>query len=167
MAKARAAGKGDRSHFAGVSGEHYVAALLSFRGLHVALVPEGGVGIDLLVSTPDGARSAAVQVKTRAKAGKWRDGAYAVKRYDWFVGKKVFGQDAGVVYALVDLKDWKNGPPDVFVLRAGDLTAHFERLMAERPEVDWSKNAYIFQPRPEEVEPYRDEWGPLTEKLNG
>lgn len=155
----------NRSHFAGVSGEHHVAAVLAYKGLHVALVPEGGAGVDLLVSTPDGARGAAVQVKSRGRAGKRRKRDGVLTGYDWFVGKKVFGQDPDLVYALVDLKEWEEGAPDVFVMRAGDLVAHFRGLMEERPEVDWENNAYIFQPKPDQVEPYRNDWGPLLWRL--
>lgn len=158
-------GEPSKGHFAGVSGEHYVAAVLAYKQLHVALVPEGGVGVDLLVSTPNGLRNAAVQVKSRAMAGRWRGGEYAVRRYDWFIGKRVFEQAPDLIYALVDLKDWAGGMPDVFVMPARDLVAHFERLMEERPEVDWASNRYIFQPKPEQVEPYRNEWTPLLRRL--
>ncbi len=159
-------GKGG-SHFAGVSGEHYVAAVLSYRRLHVALIPAGGTSVDLLVSTPDGSRSAAVQVKSRGDARKRRARDGAVTRYDWFIGKKVFDQDPDLVYALVDLKGWEEGTPDVYVVPAGHLVSHFEGLMRERPDVDWANNRYIFQPWPEQMEPYRNQWAPLMEKLRG
>jgi hypothetical protein len=66
---------------------------------------------------------------------------------------------------LVDLKEWADGAPDVYVMRAGELVRHFERLMEERPDKDWENNSYIFQPKPEQIERYRNEWSPLWDDL--
>lgn len=74
-------------------------------------------------------------------------------------------KEASLIYALVDLKDWSEGLPDVYVLRAGDLQAPFRGLMKASPETDWEKNAYIFQPTPEQSAPYKNEWTPLWEDL--
>jgi hypothetical protein len=46
-------------------------------------------------------------------------------------------------------------------MRAGDLVEHFKRLMDARPEKDWENDAYIFQPKPEQIERYRNNWSPL------
>lgn len=156
----------DQSHFSGASGEYYVAALLAYRKLHVGMVRQGGRSIDLLVSTADGSRSTTIQVKSRGKAHKMRKRDGIITRYDWFIGKKVFDQDLNLIYALVDLKEWvEDTKPDVFVMRAGKLVEHFERLMEEKPDVDWEHNNYIFQPKPEQVECYRNEWSPLWDDL--
>jgi hypothetical protein len=154
-----------QAQFAGASGEYYVAAVLAYKRLHVGMVRQGGQSVDLLVSTADGSRSTTIQVKSRGRARKKRKSDGVIIGYDWFIGKKVFDQDPALLYVLVDLKEWAECTPDVFPMRAGELVEHFERLMDARPHKDWENDAYIFQPKPEQIERYRNNWSPLWDDL--
>lgn len=75
-----------QGHFTGVSAEYYVASVLAYQQLHVGMVHQGGSAVDLLVSTPDGARSTTVQVKgnRNARRIRKRDGSpkSAIRRCD-------------------------------------------------------------------------------------
>jgi hypothetical protein len=154
-----------QAQFAGASGEYYVAAVLAYKRLHVGMVRQGGQSVDLLVSTADGSRSTTIQVKSMGKAHKKRKRDGVITGYDWFIGKKVFDQDPALLYVLVDLKEWADCTPDVFPMRARQLVEHFERLMDARPDKDWENDAFIFQPKPEQIEHYQNNWSPLWDDL--
>jgi hypothetical protein len=72
-----------------------------------------------------------------------------------------------LLYALVDLKEWAECTPVVFPMRARELVEHFEGLMDARPDKDWENDRFIFQPKPEQIERYRNDWSPLWNDLNG
>lgn len=156
---------GNDAFFAGVSGEYYVASILAYKNLHVGMVHQGGEAVDLLVSEPGGVRSTTLQIKSRGQARRRRKKDNTITGFDFFIGKSILSRKPSLIYALVDLKDWSEGLPDVYVLRAGDLQVHFRSLMEAKPEIDWERNAYIFQPKPEQIEPYKNEWSPLWEDL--
>ena len=46
------------------------------------------------------------------------------------------------------------------MVRAPHLQEHFERLMAERPDIGWKKNLYRYHPEPKDIGPFRDDWTP-------
>ena len=154
-----------RGHFTGVSAEYYVASVLAYQQLHVGMVHQGGSAIDLLVSTPDGTRSTTVQVKGDRNARRIRKRDGVLMRYEWHCGKRALEVDPNLIYAFVDLKEWENGLPDIYVVRASHLQEHFERLMAKRPDVDWDTNMYRYHPEPQDIEPFRNDWSPLRENL--
>lgn len=55
-----------KTQLLGVSGEYYVAHILTRNGIQAALLQHGARDIDILASSDDGARSVSIQVKTAA-----------------------------------------------------------------------------------------------------
>lgn len=78
----------------GAAGVHLLAGYLSAMGLPVAVTQKNAPSIDLLVCSPDGAKSLSVQVKTMRWAGK-KDGC------QWLCSE---GSLKEGLYAFVDLK---------------------------------------------------------------
>jgi hypothetical protein len=114
----------------GISGVHYVAAWLSHLGFHAVPTTRNAKGPDLLVSTIDGARSAAIQVKTTNWAVRWRGRGHAKceHHYEWDIGWSSARQNhSGLLFALVDLKNWDEGTrPDVFIVPSSVIYRYFE-----------------------------------------
>ncbi|HET6203338.1 MAG TPA: hypothetical protein VFI25_11110 [Planctomycetota bacterium] len=79
-----------RTSDTGHAGEHLVMAELLRRGYAAALTRDGSLGIDILAASPDGARTVAIQVKTKKRSRRWRLRAKDERR-------------TAVVYVLVDL----------------------------------------------------------------
>lgn len=154
-----------QGHFTGVSAEYYVASVLAYQQLHVGMVHEGGSTIDLLVSTPDGAKSTTVQIKGDRNARRISKKEGKVTEYQWYCGKRVMEVDPNLIYAFVDLKEWQDGLPDVYVVRASHLQGHFRRLMNEKPNKNWDKDMYRYHAKPEDIEPFRNDWRILHEEL--
>ncbi len=117
------------------------------------------------MSTPDGAKSTTVQVKGDRNARRIREKDGVLTGYQWYCGRKVLEVDPSLIYAFVDLKEWEDGLPDVYVVRASHLQEHFERLKVERPDVNWEKNLYRYHPEPKDIEPFRGDWTPLWDEL--
>lgn len=141
-----------------------MASILAYRGLHVGLVREGGSAVDLFVSLAHGSKSTALQVKGTEEARRIRKRDNVLTEYQWPCGKKVMGLNPDLIYAFVNMKGGVS-EPDIFVVRAGYLQSHFQRLMSERPDKDWSRDMHRFHVRPERIEPYKDDWTPLFKDL--
>lgn len=156
---------GRQGAFTGVSAEYYVASILAYRQLHVNIVPQGGSYIDLLVSVPNGERAIAVQVKGTKDARRPQNRLRAVTGYQWACGKKVMGADPNLVMAFVDLKEWKEGAPDIYVVRASHVQRYMQREVIDHPDRDTKGNLYRYHPKPEEIEPFCNDWSPLLEDL--
>jgi hypothetical protein len=160
----RAAGR--QGAFTGVSAEYYVASVLAYRQLHVNMVPQGGSYIDLLVSVPNGEKAIAVQVKGMKDARRPQNRHRAVTRYEWDCGKKVMGANPNLIMSFVDFKDWKEGAPDVYVVRASHVQEYMQREVVDHPRRDTQRDRYRYHPKPEEIEPFRNDWTPLLEELD-
>lgn len=107
------------------SGEHFVVYELSRRGYCAALTRAGSPGVDVLVTSPTGERTASIQVKTARSA---RSG---VRKPDWSwdVGKgSLMLKGDNVFYALVDLKASSiagaSEKPDVYIVPASIIFSH-------------------------------------------
>ncbi len=120
----------ERQHqLTGISGVHFVASWLSHLGFHAVPTTRNAKGPDLLVSTIDGSRSAAIQVKTTNWAVRWRGRGIDRKphHYEWDIGWSSARENhPGLLYALVDLKNWEDGTrPDVFLVPSQVIFAYF------------------------------------------
>lgn len=101
----------NKTQLLGVSGEYYVAHLLTRNGIQAALLQHGARDIDILASSNDGARTLSIQVKTAAwpRRNKWYK--MGVGRL-WPIGC-IPQASKSKWYALVDFSDEK--PACVFV----------------------------------------------------
>jgi len=98
----------------GAIGEFYVASFLSALGLVVAL-PRGGVpSSDLLVTTPKGHRSLALQVKT--SLSKLNISNKYGNHWAWDVSTKAREHSEFHWYVFVNAYDWPSGGkcPDIY-----------------------------------------------------
>lgn len=69
------------SQLAGTAGEHFVVYQLSCLGLVAAMPRAGSIGVDILVTNPDGSKSLTIQVKTTDYAVRKR--GRGSKRIPW------------------------------------------------------------------------------------
>jgi hypothetical protein len=109
-----------QSTLVAAAGEYYVLARLSLLGKIAAQAPRGVPNADIVVSTPDGERLCAVQVKARQGVGG--DGGWHMsKKHEAIVGSKLF-------YAFVDFGDMQNPMPQTYILPS-NIVAHVVRAM--------------------------------------
>lgn len=88
------------------AGEHYVAYCLAHRGLIPALTRGGSPNVDILVSSQDGRRSVALQVKTASSAKRDFKRKKTANYWLWDVGQKALSMSGErLLYAFVDLRD--------------------------------------------------------------
>ncbi len=97
----------------GVAGEYLVAGELSLRGYIASITLRNSRGIDIIVSSADGSRSATLQVKTNSSG-----------KPDWILNKKAetFSAD-NHYYALVSLKELGERP-DFYIVPSEVVATH-------------------------------------------
>ncbi len=154
-----------RAHYTGTAGEMLLAGMLAYRGLHASLTRGNAPFVDLLVSSASGKKLVGIQVKTTESAVRLqgpRQGPKVPHHYDWAVGRKV-AMDAPdeLLVALVDLK-LLSTVPDFYLVPVATLRDYFEADIRRRGK----EPAYWrYMPRPEEIEPRRNDLSPLLERL--
>ncbi|WP_220443756.1 hypothetical protein [Paracoccus luteus] len=96
------------SSLTGAAGEHLVMSRLLSRGYIAALAPQGVLNFDIVVTSPEGARLCAFQVKTSWEKGSDR-GWHMQEKHEALVADSIF-------YALVDLGKNADATPTVYVV---------------------------------------------------
>jgi hypothetical protein len=134
----------------GSAGEHYVAYKLSAMGYIVALPRAGVPSLDLIVATPDGQKTLAIQVKTASQAFHLAKKKPEDTRWYWRVSDKVIASSAeSLFYVFVDLHvDDPSKQPDVFIVRSIDIKEEnldptngpWFLIMKDDEEKKWHKN---------------------------
>jgi hypothetical protein len=156
--------KKGHAYYTGTAGEMILAGLLSYRGLHVAPTRGGAPFVDLLVSSENGKKLVGIQVKTTEAAGREQGPKHAryMHHYDWAVGRRV-AMDApeDLLVALVDLK-LLNGLPDFYLVPVSVIRAYFTAHIQNKGK---EPSYWRYMPRPEELEPRRNDLSPLLERL--
>jgi hypothetical protein len=124
-----------RDQFVGAAGQSYVAYALALRQINASLTLGNGPSVDVLVSSHDGRRTLALQVKTTRNA--YRRNRYGREGCEWRVGAAVIGNHAeSFWYALVDLRESPNAwNPRVFFVPS--------RWVAEFVKPDWDLFLYF------------------------
>jgi len=107
----------------GAAGEHFIAYKLSCLGLVAALPRGGSMGVDVLVSSVDGSKTLAIQVKTTDWAMRTRGRGDKKEPYElqFPLGYKSAKLDnPNLVFAFVDLRGTFNAElqPDVYLVPA-------------------------------------------------
>lgn len=105
-----------RSQFVGIAGEYYVAYCLAVRNLHASITIGNAPNIDILVSSSDGTKQIAIQVKTSRNA--YRPKKHGHQIWEWDVGFSAINRKGeNLWYAFVDLQESANGwSPQVFLV---------------------------------------------------
>lgn len=98
------------SQLCGITGEYYVAAELSRRGYLAAITLRNSDGVDIIVSSIDGDKLIAVQVKSTQGKKKW------------ILNKKVENDSATNKYFIfVHLPNEVEEKPEFYVVRSQEL----------------------------------------------
>jgi hypothetical protein len=145
----------------GVAGVHYVASYLSFLGFHAVPTTRNVPGPDLLVSNLDGSKGISVQVKTTSWAirNRGRGDAKKPHHYEWDIGwSSAKVKRPHLFFALVDLKDFQEGLPDVFNVPSEVIFDYFKA----GPE-GWPRARY--HPPCQELEQFKNNWDLLRRAL--
>ncbi len=152
------------AQIAAVAGEYYVAHKLATLGFLPTLVRDRMPRSNLLVSSPDGERTTAVQVKSALNAACENEPG----RTDRFSLRFPLGNRAvqscsdNTFFCFVDLRRiTPSAPPDVYVLPAATLKQEYEGISLR-------KYSQLYYQRPWQVlQPFRNNWEPIELALRG
>lgn len=150
------------SQLTGVAGVHYVAAQLSYQGFHAVPTTRNVKGPDILVSTEEGSKLVALQVKTTgwAMRTRGRGDDKVPHHYEWDIGwGSAREKSSRLFFALVDLREFES-LPDVFVVPSRVIFAYFD---GGDPAV-WRRARY--HPGIAEIERYKNNWDLLWTKIS-
>ena len=105
-----------RSQFVGTAGEYYVAYCLAVRNYHASITMGNAPNIDILVSSADGIKQNALQVKTSRNA--FRNKRYWHQIWEWDVGVSAINRKCeNLWYAFVNLQETEDRwSPEVFIV---------------------------------------------------
>lgn len=150
------------TQIAAAAGEHFVAYKIATLGFVPALVRQRVPGIDLLVSSPDGARTIGLHVKSSSSAVREKDAS----ERDAFQLRFPLGQRviAGIgdktIFCFVDLRRWNpQDGPDVYIVPARELKKEYDGVQIR-------KYAQFHHHRPmAAMERYRNNWQPIVDAL--
>lgn len=149
----------------GAAGTYLVMSELASRGFHASCTFGNAPYVDILVSSPNGARSVAIQVKSAAAAkrftGKKRDGK-KLTRLEWYLGRKAAKANlAGLFIVFVDFDKWGATPstdcyvvPSMFVYEF--CKSWVDGVSMVRLHIS-----------PEQIAPYRGAWALIAKALEG
>jgi hypothetical protein len=162
--------KSSKSQFIGAAGTYYVMARLAYEGIHAACTFGNAPSVDILVSSPDGERSIAVQVKTAAYARRPFGDNKEVTNFDWVLKYKAVQKGyENLFFIFVDLWgkkcEWSkqeerliSWQPTVYVLPSKDLVEKCK---------DWDEAYWRFQPEVAFMSKYEERWDLLKGALKG
>jgi hypothetical protein len=140
--------------FTGTAGVYYVMYQLAARGFHASSTMGNAPYLDILVSSEDGDRSLAIQVKTTEHALRCRGRGDQRKPHhlEFALGHKAAKVNRpGVLFAFVDLAVWSDKQVVVYLVpspKVHDFCA------------GWADGATMvrFHPSVEWMAPYREAW---------
>ena len=150
----------------GSAGVHYVAACFQARDYHAAPTIRNAPTVDLLVSAANGRRHLAVQVKTAQDALrlKGRGGRKRPHHYEWPFSWSSLKGAARVprkrfLFALVDMKGFPDGVPDVFLVPSRVLLRYYRDGLPKK----WKWPRY--HPSVAALRRYKNNWALVEEEL--
>ncbi len=149
------------SQLTGAAGVHFVAARMNALGLHAAPTIRNVPGVDLLVSSLDGRKSAAIQVKTTEWASRTRGKGEnkVIWEYQWAC-KFIEEKSESLFYAFVDLKNFDE-LPDIYLLPSHDVAKWYRDAGIKREEWKWPR----FHAEASFIAKYRNEFEPIFKAL--
>jgi hypothetical protein len=144
--------------FTGTAGVYYVMYQLASRGFHASGTMGNAPYIDVLVSSEQGDRSVAIQVKTTEHAMRHRGRGDQRKpdHVEFPLGRKAaLLNRPGVLFAFVDLAIWTPKQVVVYLVPSTAITEWC------RPWIDKVKMVRLHQSI-ELMEPFRENWGQIA-----
>jgi hypothetical protein len=145
---------GSKRIFTGTAGVYYFMYQLAASGFHASCTHGNAPYLDILVSSEDGDRSLAIQVKATEYALRHRGRGEARQPHhlEFPLGHKAAKLSRpGVLFAFVDLAAGPSGGPTVYLVPSAEVS----RFCA--PWVD-SVPMVRFHPSVEWLAPYREAW---------
>jgi hypothetical protein len=144
--------------FTGTAGVYYVMYQLAARGFHASCTMGNAPYLDILVSSEDGARSLALQVKTTEHAMRWRGrkGERKPHHLEFPLGYKGAKLNrAGVMFAFVDLAVWADRQVVVYLVPSPKVHDFCAEWVDKVPMVR-------FHPSIEWMASYREAWDQVS-----
>ena len=140
--------------FTGTAGVYYVMYQLAARGFHASGTMGNAPYLDILVSSEDGERSLALQVKTTEHAMRLRGRGEQKKPHhlEFPLGQKAAKLSRpGVMFAFVDLAIWSDKQVVVYLVPSAEVCDFCSA---------WVDNVAMvrFHPSIEWMAPYREAW---------
>ncbi len=144
--------------FTGTAGVYYVMYQLAARGFHASGTMGNAPYLDILVSSEDGERSLALQVKTTEQAlrHRGRKGERKPHHLEFPLGHKAARLNRpGVMFAFVDLAVWSTKQPVVYLVPSPKVCAFC---------ASWVDNVKLvrFHPLVEWMAQYREAWDQVS-----
>jgi hypothetical protein len=138
------------STLTGITGEYYVAAELSKRGLYAAITLRNNEGYDILVTNPRTKRQFGVQVKTTRNRRKW------------VLTKKTEGEtDENLYYVFVNLLE-ECVRPEFFVINSVKLAtivkSEYEKWITTAGHKGQSRNDNSIRGFCDKKGDYKEKW---------
>ena len=132
---------GAKRYITGITGVHYVAAVLSEKGYIVTITARNAPGIDIMASTPDLKKAFNIQVKANKVGGT---------QSFWLLNKDAQNiVSPNFIYIFVNLKE--NQKPDFYIVES--------TIVAKNIDVSHSKNGHWYSFKRNDK--YKDNWNIL------
>lgn len=128
--------------FTQLAGEHYFCFRAAMKDLHVALTRGNAPNVDVLISSKDGSRLLAVQVKAMCNAWKPQKKHAENSRWEWPVTTIRSVEACSFLFAFVHLEP---GDEKVFIVPAAVVA----KWIGEPSKSDPYPFFYIFDSEPE------------------
>ncbi|PYI97909.1 MAG: hypothetical protein DME98_06675 [Verrucomicrobia bacterium] len=150
----------------GAAGTYFVMSELSARGYHASCMFGNAPHVDILVSSSDGARSIAIQVKTTALAKRWTRKRKEVKKLtqlQWYLGRKAAKANLkGLFVVFVDFDKGSASPlTDCYVVPSSFI---YEFCKSWIDDSDKNKMVRLHI-SPAQIEQYRGAWDLIRDAL--
>lgn len=147
-------------HFISAAGTFFVMHKLATLEMHASCTYGNAPDVDVLVSSADGSKSIAIQVKTAkyAKRFRGRGNEKHLHHLEWNLGKNAAQKNHdGLYFAFVDLNDCEE-VTEVYIIPS-TFVFNFCRDWVD--DVAWVR----FHPTIEGVKQFKDNWGLLENML--
>ena len=152
---------GSKRIFTGTAGVYYVMYQLAARGFHASCTHGNAPYLDILVSSEDGERSLAIQVKATEYALRHRGRGEQRQPHhlEFPLGHKAAKLSRpGVLFAFVDLASGPEGGPTVYLVPSDEVAKFCAPWVDSVPMVR-------FHPPVEWLTPYREAWDQVSAKV--
>jgi hypothetical protein len=149
------------NQFVSTAGVYLVMSRLSLNGIHASCTYGNAPSVDILVTSADGSKSLAIQVKTAlsAKRFKGRGVDRKIHHFEWNLGYKAAKSNKeNLFFTFVDLdQDWDE-LPSIYIIPSKFI---FEFCKLWVDDVSWVR----FHPEIDEIDQFKENWNLIITAL--
>src|SRR4029077_18361188 len=149
----------------GAAGTYFVMSELSSRGYHASCTFGNAPHVDILVSSSDGARSIAIQVKTTASAKRWtgkRKEGKRLTQLQWYLGRKAAKANLKDLFVVfVDFDKWSPSPQTDCYVDPSAFIFEFCKSWIDNPKIRMVR----LHISPADIKQYRGAWDLIKDAL--